>query len=124
MWTQIICTFVFVSVILMVKGISAKNPLSKDGAAGALAVMATLYGMIWVGMNAGPCFNPAVGIAFSIIELWQTTNPNNAYTHYLYAYTLGPAIGGIIAGAWSIAMKKMEIEPHNRDTKTERSTVN
>ena len=85
----------------MVKGSKTTAPTS-DGVTGALAVVATLYGMIFVAMKNGPCMNPAVALAFTILEVWQTANKNGIYTHYFYAYTLGPAIGGMLAGLFAL----------------------
>ena len=81
----------------MVKSSKNTSPTS-DGVAGAIAVVVTLYGMIQVAMKSGPCMNPAVALAFTTLEMWQTTNENGIYTHYFYAYTIGPAIGGMLAG--------------------------
>ena len=114
----------------MVKGISAESPTSGDGAAGALAVIGTLYGMIQVGMQAGPCFNPAVAIAFISLEIWQTTNSNNIYSHYVFDYTVGPAVGGLLAGAFSILLRKthdsfdfMQGEKHRRTGVTTHESI-
>ena len=95
-FTQVICTFIFVSVILMVKD-KATAPTS-DGGLGALTVALTLAGLIQVAMRLGPVFNPAVSVAFTTLDAWQTENPNKIYTHYTYAYTIGPALGGLLAG--------------------------
>ena len=96
----------------MVKG-KAGNAPTADGAAGAIAVIATLYGMIFVAMKNGPAMNPAVAVAFTILELVATSNPNGVYTHYLYAYTAGPALGGMIAGLFALLLKRI----HNSMTK-------
>ena len=95
-YTQVVCTFIFVSVILMVKD-KATAPTS-DGVLGALTVVLTLAGLIQVALRLGPVFNPAVSIAFTTLDWRQTTNPNQIYTHYTYAYTIGPALGGLLAG--------------------------
>ena len=58
---EITCTFIFVSVILMIKG--ANTAPTKDGIAGAIGVVVTLMGMIKTGMRLGACYNPAVGVA-------------------------------------------------------------
>ena len=97
--TQVICTYIFVSVILMVKGLAnPKTAPTSDGMLGPLTVVLTLAGLIQVAMRLGPVFNPAVGITLTTLDTWQTENPNGIYTHYAYAYTLGPAIGGLLAG--------------------------
>ena len=71
---------------------------TSDGVLGAMTVVLTLAGIIQVASKLGPVFNPAVSIAFITLDVWQTPNPNNIYTHYTYAYTLGPALGGLLAG--------------------------
>ena len=96
----------FISVILMVKGLAGPAP-TKDGAAGAMAVIGTLYGLIFVALKAGPCLNPAVAIAFTLMEVTFTKNPNGAYTHYLLAYTVGPAVGGALAGLFAMINEKI-----------------
>ena len=96
-----VTTFVFISVILMIKGLAGPAP-TKDGVAGALAVVGTLYGLIFVALKAGPCLNPAVAVAFTLMETIFTDNPNGAYTHYFYTYTVGPAIGGALAGLFAL----------------------
>ena len=53
-------------------------------------------------MRLGPVFNPAVGISFIALDVWQTENPNGIYSHYWFAYTLGPAIGGVLAGLFHL----------------------
>ena len=98
------CTFIFVAVILQVKGKDTKP--TSDGMLGAITVAFTLAGMIQVAMRLGPVFNPAVAIAFTGLDLWQTENPNNIYSHYFYAYTIGPALGGIFAGIFHLLHKK------------------
>ena len=84
-----------------------------------MAVVGTLYGMIQVGMKAGPCFNPAVAIAFMILEEGWTSNPNKIYTHYVFAYTVGPAVGGILAGIFSILHRKIHDQFDDGLRKTE-----
>lgn len=84
----------------MVKG--KKTAPTSDGMLGASAVSLTLAGMIQVATRLGPVFNPAVAIAFTVLNVWQTENENGIYTHYFYAYSLGPALGGVLAGIFYI----------------------
>ena len=109
-YTQVVATFIFISVILMIKGLAGPAP-TKDGAAGAMAVIATLYGLIFVALKAGPCLNPAVALAFTLMEIIFTNNPNGAYTHYIVTYTAGPAIGGLLAGLFALLNKKVHHSP-------------
>ena len=99
----------------MIKGMAGNAP-TKDGAAGAIAVVATLYGMIYVAMKNGPCMNPAVAIGLTLMEITATDNPNKIYTHYLYAYTCGPALGGLMAGVFALLLKKIHDEDTERET--------
>ena len=83
----------------------------------ALAVVVTLYGVVYVAMKTGPCMNPAVGIAFTLLELWQVGNPNGIYTYYAIPYTIGPAIGGALAGVFALmsrANHKSAIEEYDK----------
>ena len=89
----------------MIKGLAGPAP-TKDGVAGAMAVIGTLYGMIFVALKLGPCLNPAVAVAFTLMEVIFTTNPNGAYTHYFFTYTAGPAIGGALAGLFALINAK------------------
>ena len=98
----------------MVKGMAGNAP-TQDGAAGAIAVVATLYGMIYVAMKNGPCMNPAVAIGLTLMEVYATDNPNKIYTHYLYALTLGPALGGLMAGIFGLLLKKIHDEDKERE---------
>ena len=52
----------------MVKG-KFTAPTS-DGMLGATAVSLTLAGMIQVALRLGPVFNPAVAIAFTMLDVW------------------------------------------------------
>ena len=62
--TQMVGTFVFVILILHVKGRS--NP-STDGAMGALTIGITLGTLVPVGSKTGACFNPGVCLALTIL---------------------------------------------------------
>ena len=60
---EVLCTFIFVSVILMVKGEHTAG--ERTGVSAAIAVVITLMCCI-AGTNAlGACFNPAVGLALT-----------------------------------------------------------
>ena len=89
----------------MIKGLAGPAP-TKDGVAGAMAVIGTLYGLIFVALKMGPCLNPAVAVAFTLMEVIFTENPNGAYTHYFLTYTAGPAIGGALAGLFGLINEK------------------
>ena len=95
---EVLCTFVFVSVILMVKG---KNTApTSDGVVGALTVALTLLGLIMAGGKLGACYNPAVGVS---LPIWaQMTLPGGAdyIMRYMWAYIVGPFVGAAVAGGF------------------------
>ena len=97
--TQVILTFFFVMAILVVKG---KNTCpSKSDAIGGFIVALALLACISVDQYDGPCFNPAIGISQTIYQYSQLHNTllDGSYLYeYMWAYTLGPALGGAIAG--------------------------
>ena len=97
--TQILCTFIFVAVILMVKG-QGTAP-SKDGALQAFTVVLTLAGLIHVASHHAATFNPAVSTALTVFQTLVLEDKGGYLTHYFYAYFVGPLIGGAIAGSFS-----------------------
>ena len=86
-------------VILVVKG---KNTCpSKSDAIGGFVVALTLLACISVDKFVGACFNPAIGISSTIYQYSQlrdTVDDGSYLYEYMWAYTLGPALGGAIAG--------------------------
>ncbi len=92
---EVMCTFIFISVILMVKGQHTAG--DKIGIGAAMFVCITLLCCIASTNKLGACFNPAVGIALTANSIWKLGSQHYLY-HYLYAYTLGPALGGLLAG--------------------------
>ena len=62
---EIICTFIYVSVILMVKLKQAHIQLTSDGISSALGVILTLFGVLKTGGKLGSCYNPAVAAAIT-----------------------------------------------------------
>ena len=95
-FTQIMCTFIFVSVILMAKG--QFTSASKDGALLGLAIVLVLFGLIQVANHHAASFNPAVTLALTMFQVSVLENTGGYLTHYFYAYFAGPLIGGLIAG--------------------------
>ena len=107
---EIICTFLFVSVILMVKGEHTAG--DRKGVCAAICVVLTLLAVISGTNSLGACFNPAVGVTLTtnaVIRLNSTLPNNHFLTHYLYAYTVGPAIGGVLAGIFHLFHKKAHV---------------
>ena len=111
---EIVCTFIFISVILMIKG--KHTAPTTDGIAGAVGVVATLMGMIKTGMRLGACFNPAVGLTLILNQFLWLENTNGYLTHYWYAYIGGPAVAGVLAGIFHLmhakAFEKEEDKTH------------
>ena len=100
---EVLCTFIFVSVILMVKGKHTAE--GRVGIGAAMVVCLTLLCCIAATNALGACFNPAVALAAALNStLWLGWN--HYLYHYLYAYTLGPAIGGLLAGCFHVLHAK------------------
>ena len=106
---EIILTSVFVSVILMVKGM--RTSPSADGMAGALVIVLTLLACIKTGGKLGGCFNPAVGLSVGTFSLYHLEDTDGIYSHYIYAFMLGPLIGGALAGFFNLHHSKRFEEP-------------
>ena len=97
----------FVLCVLVLKGKST-NPVKSD-VAGAFLVAAVLFACINVDMFDGPCFNPAVGVSQTIYQYSQlkdTVSDSTFLSEYMWAYTLGPAIGGLVAGVLYLIHEK------------------
>ena len=92
---EVVCSFMFISVILMVKGKHTAG--DRKGIGAAMCVVLTLLCVIAGTNKFGACFNPAVGIALTSSQILYNGSQHYLY-HYLYAYTLGPALGGLFAG--------------------------
>lgn len=97
--TQVMCTFIFVAVILMLKG-QLTGP-SKDGVLIALTVALTLGGLIQVANHHAASFNPAVSLGLTVFQTQCLENTGGYLTHYFYAYFCGPLLGGFLAGVFS-----------------------
>ena len=102
---ETILTAIFVSVILMVKGGKTTSP-SLDGIAGPMAICLTLLACIRTGGKLGGCFNPAVGLSVSTFSVIHLEDVNNSLCHYMYAFCLGPLLGGALAGAFNLVHRK------------------
>ena len=92
-----------------------------DGMLGASTVVLTLAGLIQTAMRLGPVFNPAVAVAFYTLDAWQGSD--KIYTHYTYAYILGPALGGIIAGLF-YTMHEKAFDGKKADDEGEKAGIN
>jgi len=84
----------------MVKGL--RTSPTADGVAGALAICLTLLACITAGGKLGGCFNPAVGAVVSTFSQFHLENVNSSLTHYMYAFNIGPFLGGLAAGSFNL----------------------
>ena len=116
---EAILTAIFITTILMIKGGSKTSPTG-DGVAGPLAIALALLACIRVGGKLGGCFNPAVGLSVGVFSS-QHLEDNNSLKHYMYAFILGPFIGGVIAGAFSLVHRK-RFDPKDYLEKTNYAT--
>jgi glycerol uptake facilitator-like aquaporin len=92
---EVICTFIFVSVVLMVKGKHTAGGIA--GLRAATAVCFTLMSIIASTSRLGASFNPAVGISLTLNSFWLLKPAQPYMYHYMYAYILGPFFGGFLA---------------------------
>jgi len=99
---QMLCTFVFVFNVMMVKG-KFSGP-TKDGTLGALSVALALFAQINVcGNLGGACFNPAVALAQLTWGISQTDGEvRDSQIRYAWIYLIAPFVGGAFAGATEI----------------------
>lgn len=105
---EVICTFVFISVILMVKGKHTAG--DRKGLGAVMTVCLTLLCCAASTGNFGGAFNPAVGLALTVNGLIWMGKQHYIY-HYLYAYTLGPLLGGLLAGFFHLIHAPAHEEP-------------
>ena len=116
---EIVCTFLFVSVILMVKGKHTAG--ERKGVCAALCVVSTLLCVISGTNKLGACFNPAVGVGVTTYAVARidTGDASNEYLwHYLWCYTVGPWIGALCAGLFHRIHRTFH-EPEEHDHKAQ-----
>ena len=102
----------------MVKGL--RTAPTGDGVAGALAVALTLLACIRTGGKLGVCFNPAVGLSVTTFSQMNLEDDNGSLGHYMYAFIIGPLLGGAIAGTFSLSHSKNfeeSVESEQEDVK-------
>ena len=107
---EVVCTFIFVSVILMIKIKEEHIRVTKDGISGALGVALTLLGMIQTGGKLGACYNPAVAVTLTANAVIFLDDPAGYLTHYAPYYFIGPLIGGMFAGMFHLFHRKVLLE--------------
>merc|ERR1711957_282888 len=118
--------FLFVSVILMVKGKHTAD--GRGGVYAAICVVVTLLCVISGTNKLGACFNPAVATGlttYSIIRITPlldeaTPSASNYFLYaYLWCYMVGPWIGGALAGLFHMFHRT-----HHEDEILEHQTTN
>ena len=99
---EMILTFVFVSVILMVKG--KYTAPTADTIIAVLTIALTLQGCVGTGQFLGGAVNPAVSFGvtlFGAFHLQEADGPS-FISHYTYAYMVGELLGGLLAGLFHL----------------------
>ena len=104
---EIVCTFIFVSVILMVKLGDGYVQVTKDGISGALGVALTLLAMITTGGKLGACYNPAVAVTLTGNAVTFLDDETGYLKHYAPYYFIGPLLGAALAGVFHIMHKNV-----------------
>lgn len=108
-FTEILCTFFFIYVIMLHKDARVCYTLTPDGLLMKATVAMTLCAMIFVGgSHSGGCYNPAVGL--SIGFLCHNQNTDLLYTkchRYTWLYMLAPFAGGALAGMISMVQGRI-----------------
>jgi len=94
-------TFLFISVIIHTKYENVAP--SKDGVLNTLTIALTLFGLVCMASaDTGACFNPTIGITFTIMEYAKDLQLGESLSHYIVAYFFGPITGAILAALWLI----------------------
>lgn len=101
LFAEAVCTFLFVSMVLMV----ARENGSRQAPVNALVIGLALYAAIRMASGiSGGCINPAVGLFQSLFQKManQKKFPNSQETAitYIPCYIGGPFLGGFVAGMW------------------------
>jgi glycerol uptake facilitator-like aquaporin len=94
---EVICTFIFVLVILIMK--TQKTAPTSDGFLACGSICLTLGAMCLVaGPHTGGGINPAVGLAQTLWAVWNFGTVNPVFYQNLWLYICAPSFGGILAG--------------------------
>ncbi len=104
---EMICSFIFVSVILMMKLKEKEIRVTDDGVSGALGIVLTLLGMIQTGGKFGACYNPAVAITLTTNAAAYLGNRTGYLSHYCTFYVIGPLLGASLAGLFHLMHKSV-----------------
>ena len=103
MYMQIVCTFLFVVLILFLTG---KKTMAPDlGQWGLPAIILNLWALCQVDTFTAPSFNPALAIGQTTFQCWwYPTNPDGVLLFYLPWYIIGAWLGGILAGVFYLIL--------------------
>ena len=103
--------------MLITKGGETTTP-SRDLFNCALACGLVLVILVKICATGGACFNPAIGFALTLYQN-EMIEHDGHLTWYLWIYTVGPAVGGVIAGAFQIlhasTIRKIQNSIPNKD---------
>lgn len=92
-------SFLFIGVILHCKYSNVAS--TSDGVLACLTIALTLYGLVSMSqLQTGACFNPTIGISFTIMEFARSVTLGDSLIKYIIAYIFGPLTGGILAALW------------------------
>jgi len=94
---EVIATFIFVFVILIMK--TQRTAPTGDGVLACGSICLTLGAMCLVaGPHTGGGINPAVGLAQTLWGVWNFGTANPVHYQNLWLYVIGPSCGGVLAG--------------------------
>ena len=121
---ETLCTFVFTSFVLMVKYYNGAETLQINGYCVGLA----LYLAIRMASGiTGGCINPAVGLAQPVFQKMANESifPNAPATSvtYMFAYIIGPFLGGALAGLYHKLLHEKAIEVSKEKAVEEKAKV-
>jgi glycerol uptake facilitator-like aquaporin len=122
-------SFLFLGVILHCKYSNVAS--TRDGVLACLTIAITLFGLVsMAALQTGACFNPTIGITFTIMEFARSVALGDALIKYIIAYILGPLTGAIAAALWLlfpgfyVSPRQHEYVHKKRDDNEQRYTVN
>ena len=122
-YMEVVCTFVFVALILHVTG--SRTGGMDLGAWKVPAICLNLWALCSVDYFTAASFNPALALGSTVFQYWQyPNNPDNVLTHYMFIYMAGAALGGIIAGLWFHIHNGLFPEPEHEDEHHLHESVN
>ena len=112
---ETICTFIFASVILMVKLKEDHIKLTQDGVSGAFAVALALMCITQTGVKLGACYNPVVAVALPVFAKMFLTEDTDHIFHYIPFYIIGSLLGACLAGLFHLWHRDVLLEQSEED---------